>query len=54
LHVKEQGELAVDIVVTDDKSGCEMSVPEELVNYTGMVSRTLVLFQQFLKVETCG
>jgi hypothetical protein len=54
LHVKEQGELAVDIVVTDDKSGCEMSVPEELVNYTGMVSRTLVLFQQFLKVETGG
>jgi hypothetical protein len=51
LHVKEKGELAVDIVVTDEKSGCEMSVPEELSIYAEMISRTVVLFKTFLKSE---
>jgi len=52
LHVAEKGELAAEIIVTDDKSGCEMSVPEELAPYAHTISQTVELFAGFLETES--
>jgi hypothetical protein len=54
LHVKEKGDLSAEIIVTDSKSGCEMTISDELAFYPHAISQTIVAFEKFVMSEMGG